>query len=158
MDCIVHGVSQTWLSNFHLHFHSRQVRTESPTPDQGPRLLGLWPVRNQGAQQEARSGRASEASSVFATTSVAQTVRNLPSMKETQVQSLGQEDSLEKWLATYSSVLAWIIPWTEEPGGLQSTVHVKRVAKSWTWLSDWLSPSLALPPELCLLVSDQQWH
>ena len=47
-------------------------------------------------------------------------VKNLPAMQETQVQSLGQEDPLEKEIATYSSILAWTIPWTEEPGGLQS--------------------------------------
>ena len=41
-------------------------------------------------------------------------------MQETQVQSLGQEDPLEKGMATHSSILAWEIPWTEEPGGLQS--------------------------------------
>ena len=50
---------------------------------------------------------------------VAQTVKNLPAMRETGVQSLGQEDPLEKRMATHSSVLAWEIPWTEEPGGLQ---------------------------------------
>ena len=49
-----------------------------------------------------------------------QKVKNLPEMGETWVQSLGQEDSLEKGLATNSSILAWRIPWTEEPGGLQS--------------------------------------
>ena len=43
-------------------------------------------------------------------------------MQETWVQSLGQEDPLEKGIATYSSILAWRIPWTEEPGGLQSMV------------------------------------
>ena len=43
-------------------------------------------------------------------------------MQETQVQSLGQEDLLEKGMATHSSILAWEIPWTEEPGGLQSIV------------------------------------
>ena len=51
---------------------------------------------------------------------VAQMVKNLPAVQETQVQSLGQEDPLEKGMATYSSVLAWKIPWTQEPGGLQS--------------------------------------
>ena len=49
-----------------------------------------------------------------------QTVKNLPAMQETRVQSLSQEDPLEKGMATHSSVLAWRIPWTEEPGGLQS--------------------------------------
>ena len=47
-------------------------------------------------------------------------VKNPPAMQETQVQSLGWEDSLEKGLATHSSILAWRIPWTEELGGLQS--------------------------------------
>ena len=51
---------------------------------------------------------------------VAQMVKNLPAMKETGVQSLGQEDTLEKGMATHSSILAWRIPWTENPGGLQS--------------------------------------
>ena len=47
-------------------------------------------------------------------------VKRLPKMQETQVQSLGQEDLLEKEMAIYSSILAWKIPWTEEPGSLQS--------------------------------------
>ena len=51
---------------------------------------------------------------------VAQTVKNLPAMQETKVQSLGWEDPLEKGMAIHSSILAWRIPWTEEPGGLQS--------------------------------------
>ena len=51
---------------------------------------------------------------------MAQRVKNLPSMQETQVQSLGWEDPLEKGMATHSSILAWRMPWTEEPGGLQS--------------------------------------
>ena len=51
---------------------------------------------------------------------VAQTVKRLPAMRETQVQSLGWEDPLEKEMATHSSTLAWKIPWTEEPGRLQS--------------------------------------
>ena len=51
---------------------------------------------------------------------VAQSIKNLPAMQETQVQSLGWEDPLEKGMATHSSILAWRIPWTEEPGELQS--------------------------------------
>ena len=51
---------------------------------------------------------------------MAQMVKNLPTTSETQVQSLGQEDPLEKGMATPSSILAWRIPWTGEPGGLQS--------------------------------------
>ena len=51
---------------------------------------------------------------------VAQIVKNLPAMQETRVRSLGREDPLEKGMAPHFSILAWRIPWTEEPGGLQS--------------------------------------
>ena len=51
---------------------------------------------------------------------MAQMVKNPPAMQETRVQSLGWEDPLEKGMATHSSILAWRIPWTEEPDGLQS--------------------------------------
>ena len=51
---------------------------------------------------------------------MAQMVKNLPAMQETWVRFLGWEDPLEKGMATYSSILAWRIPWTEEAGGLQS--------------------------------------
>ena len=51
---------------------------------------------------------------------MAQTAKNPPAMQEIRVQSLGGEDPLEKGTAAYSSILAWEIPWTEEPGGLQS--------------------------------------
>ena len=71
---------------------------------------------------------------------VAQTVKRLPTMQETRVRSLGWEDPLEKEMATHSSILAWKIPWTEEPGRLQSTGLQSR-----TQLSDFTS--------LCLIVS-----
>ena len=61
---------------------------------------------------------------------VAQVVKSLPAMQETMVQFLGQEDPLEKEMATHSSILAWKIPLMEEPGGLQSVG-----CKSWTCLS-----------------------
>ena len=53
-------------------------------------------------------------------------IKNLPAMQETQVRSLGQEDLLAKEMITHSSILAWEIPWTEEPGGLQS-IALQRV-------------------------------
>ena len=52
---------------------------------------------------------------------VAQSVKNLPTMQETQIWTLGWEYPLEKEMATHSSILVWEIPWTEKPGGLQST-------------------------------------
>ena len=62
---------------------------------------------------------------------VAQMVKNLPAVRETWVRSLGSEDPMEEEMATHSSILAWRIPMTEEPGGLQSWV-----AKSQTRLID----------------------
>ena len=63
---------------------------------------------------------------------VAQRVKNLPEMQVTQVQSLGQEDLLEKGVATHSGILAWQIPWSEEPGGLQFLGS----QRAGTWLSN----------------------
>ena len=61
---------------------------------------------------------------------VAQKVKNLSAMQETWVQSLGREDPLEKEMATHSSILAWKIPWTEEPGRLQSTWGCKELERT----------------------------
>ena len=58
--------------------------------------------------------------STLGTSLVAQRVKRLPAMWETSVRPLGLEDPVEKEMATHSSILAWRIPWTEEPGGLQS--------------------------------------
>ena len=73
-------------------------------------------------------------------------VKNMPAMQETRVQSLDQEDPLEKKMATHSSILAWEIPWTEEPGGLQSM----GLQKSWTHLAT--SPPPPLYMYLCMCV------
>ena len=73
-----------------------------------------WPSENVNYHPELR------------TSLVAQTVKSLPAMQETWVQSLGQEDSLEKEMATHSSILAWEIPWTKEPGGLRA-MRLQRV-------------------------------
>ena len=61
---------------------------------------------------------------------MAQTVKNLPAVQETRVRSLGWEDPLEKEMAIHSSILAWRIPWTEEPGGLES-MGPQRVRNDW---------------------------
>ena len=61
---------------------------------------------------------------------VAQRVKHLPAMRETQVWSLGWEDNLEKEMAIHSSIFAWRIPWMEEPGKLQST-GLQRVGHNW---------------------------
>ena len=61
---------------------------------------------------------------------VAQKVKNVPEMQETQVQSIGWTDSLEKEMATHSSIFTWEIPWTEEPGRLQSMAS-QRAGHNW---------------------------
>ena len=71
-------------------------------------------------------------------------VKNLPAMQETRVSSLGQEDPLEKGKVTHFSILAWRIPWTDEPGGLQP-MRSQRVG---TWFSSWHFTTSAKPPYL----------
>ena len=91
------------------------------------------------------------------TSLVAQTVKRLSTMWETQVQSLGWEDPLEKEMAIHSSTIAWKIPWTEDPGRLQS-MGSQRVGHDWaTSLS--LSPALQRPGRhktWCLSVDSQR--
>ena len=70
--------------------------------------------------------------SIIFSSLVGQMVKNLPAMQETQDQSLGWEDPLEEGMITHSSILAWRIPQTEEPGGLESA----GMAKGQTWLSN----------------------
>ena len=66
---------------------------------------------------------------------MAQIVKNLPAILETQVQSLGEDDPWEKGMATHSSILAWRIPWTEEPGRLQA-MRSQRVAHDWAHMRE----------------------
>ena len=94
---------------------------------------------------------------------VAQKLKRLPAMRETWVRSLGREDPLEKEMATYSSILAWRIPWTEEPGGLQST-GLQRVRHDWAtslhFTSLWLFFSIGLPwwLRICLQCRRSGFH
>ena len=86
--------------------------------------------------------------SIAWTSLVAQTVKRLPTTRETWIQSLGREDPLEKDMGTHSSILAWKIPWMEEPGGLQS-MGSQRVGHDWaTSLSSFLHnlPPILPPP------------
>ena len=86
---------------------------------------------------------------------VAQRLKRLPPMQETRVWSLDREDPLEKEMATHSSILAWRIPWTEEPGGLQSTGS-QRVGHDWVTLLTYLPfdpeiPLLGIHPEKTII-------
>ena len=87
---------------------------------------------------------------LLSTSLVAQTAKNLSAMQETQIQSLGQEDPLEMEMAIHFSILAWRIPWTEEPGRLQS-MGLQRVGH------DWVNNTLRINPcshwKLCLFYS-----
>ena len=86
------------------------------------------------------------------TSLVAQMVKCLPAMQEIQVRSLGWEDPLEKEMATHSSILAWEIPWTQEPGGLQSTGS-QRVGHDWA-----TSLSLSKLNIISLQFSERKWR
>ena len=76
---------------------------------------------------------------------VAHTVKNLPTIQETWVQALCQEDPLEKGMATHSTIPAWRLPWTEEPNGLQST-GLQKVGHEWFWLTPVACGILVPPP------------
>ena len=72
-------------------------------------------------------------------------IKRLPTMRETQVQSLGWEDPLEKEMATHSSILAWKIPWTEDPVRIQS-MGLQRVGHDWVTSLHFTSPLLSFIP------------
>ena len=101
MDCMVHGVTKSWTRLSYFYFH--------------------W-LYNLNTEQNLNM--------LLGTSLVAQTVKPLPARRKTWVQALGQEDPLEKEMAPHSSTLAWKIPWTEEPGRLQS-MESQRVGHDW---------------------------
>ena len=82
---------------------------------------------------------------------VAQMENNLPAMQETQVPSLGMEDALEKGMAAHSSILAWRIPWAEEPGGLQSIGSQSDTTEPLS-LCDFYQDSHASPGTILIIV------
>ena len=88
---------------------------------------------------------------------VAQTVKNLLAMQETQVWSLGWEDPMEKEMATHSSILSWRIPWTEEPGGLQS-MGSQRVGHDWATKTFTCTSFRALAYTVSLYVFNLNWQ
>ena len=108
-----------WL---HFHFSLSCIGEGNGNPLQcscleNPRDGGAWLAAVYGvAQSRTRLKRLSSSSSIASL--VAQMVKNLPAMQETCVQFLGQEDPLEKGMATHSSILAWRISWTKDPGRL----------------------------------------
>ena len=83
---------------------------------------------------------------MFGASLVAQLIKNPPAMWETWVRSLGRDDPLEKEMANHSSILAWKIPWTEEPGGLQST-GLQRFGHHWATNTTQLQLGLLHPAE-----------
>ena len=103
--------SQAWEAVFQLTVREEEVRGRA-------RLYRNFATKDRYCEHQemiVKNARYSTPSSV------PQMVKNLPATRETQVWSLGWEDPLEEGMATRSSILAWRIPWTQEPGGLQST-------------------------------------
>ena len=81
---------------------------------------------------------------------VAEMVKNVPAVQETQVRPLGREDPREKEMATHSSTLAWEIPWTQEPGRLQS-MGLQRVGHNWlNNIKDWVYISMFINANLLI--------
>ena len=127
----VHGVanSQTRLSDFTFTFHFHALEKEMATYSS----VLAWRIPGTGEPgglPSTGSQRIGQDWSDLAAAAVAQMVKNLPTMLETWIWSLDQEDPLEKGLASHSSILAWRIPWTEEPGGLQS-MGLQKVKSDW---------------------------
>ena len=106
------------IVSFHLHEEGHARCCQPQTPNRETEPHGHSPVVSPHRQSHVTSfglDLSYQKSSLLA-----QRVKNLPAMQQIRVQSLGQEDPLEKEMATHSSTLAWEIPWTEEPGKLQS--------------------------------------
>ena len=136
----VHGVAEgrTRLSNFPFTFHFHTLEKEMAThssvlawESQGRgSLVGcrLW-GRTELDTTEATSQQQQQ-QHVYWSSLLAQIVKNMPVMQETWIWSLGQEDPLKKGMAAHSSILAWRVSWTEEPGRLQS-VESQRIGHNW---------------------------
>ena len=135
MDCIVLGVAKswTWLSDFNF---TSVLAWEIPWTE------GAWwamvpgvpksriRLRDSKQQQQQQWFRNKIYLTLRKDLLVAQMIKSLPSVWETWVWPLGQDDPLEKEMATYSSTLAWKIPWMKEPGSLQS-MGSQRVGHNW---------------------------
>ena len=138
IGCSPWGLEESGTTErLHFHFSLSSIGEGNGNPLQcscleNPRDRGAWWAAVYGvAQSRTRLKRLSSSSSSNAHQGpVALMVKNLSAMQETWVQSLGQEDPLEKGMATHSSILAWSIPWTEEPGRLQS-IGSQRVGHDW---------------------------
>ena len=89
-----------------------------------------WGIQLKSSDRGLELKKASLEARIKRASLMAQMVRNLPAMQETWIQSLGWEDPLEKGMATHSSILAWRIPWTEEPGGILS-MGLQRIRHDW---------------------------
>ena len=99
--------------------HGREMHNEAGALSSGQPLL-LWFMWSSQPYAEYPVLRAYFSEPYACTSLIAQSVKNLPAMQQTRVRFLGQEDPLEKEMATHSSILAWKSLWTEEPGRLQS--------------------------------------
>ena len=95
-------------------------------------------------------------SSILGASLEAQMVKNLPIMQETQVQALDQEKTLKKGMATHSSILAWRIPWTEEPGKLQS-IRSQRVEHDWVTFHFHFHSHIITSSIIIVIVSGSKW-
>ena len=92
-----------------------------------------WGIQLKSSDRGLELKKASLEARIERASLVAQMVRNLPALQETWIQSLGWADPLEKGMATHSSILAWRIPWTEEPGGIKQRIRHDWVTNTFTF-------------------------
>ena len=113
---LVHGVTKESDTTYRLNDRPEQLTSKL---SRDTSAVDVTSITNTG-RQRLKANAKKEIDSYLGASLVAQMEKDLPVMQETQVQSLGREDALEKGVATHSSILAWRIPWIEEPGRLYS--------------------------------------
>ena len=126
VQCLVHG--RCFLVGVNLRIVD--LHTLYPLPHVHPHTKISHQAHPNWKRIPTHLLRKQRAGNIWRIALVAQTVKRLPTMQETQVPSLGWEDPLEKEIATHSSIHVWKIPWTEEPAGLQS-MGSQRVRHDW---------------------------
>ena len=116
----MNGATTTWMNGSETQWWAKEAKRDINSSIHTGKVILFWGKE----QNKTKPG------TVVASGNCDSDVKCLPTMQETQVWSLGWDDPLEKEMATHSSILAWRIPWTEEPGGLQS-MGLQRVGHDW---------------------------
>ena len=123
-------MEQRGCLEINLHKYNQLVRVKKQREFKGEKIISINDAEATGHPHVHKMNLNKDVTTVGRTSLVAWMVKNLPAMPETRVWSLNWKDPLEAGMATHSSILAWRIPWTEEPGGAQS-MGSQRVRHAW---------------------------